>query len=269
MKRRHCLVVLVTGAIALSSCNGGTTQNDGVTTVSATSTPTTGSSGATAISATGARLTTAQALVLSRMLLKDQEAGGADLSVIAAAGTMQAFELRGQVNWADHQGSVMLHAPGTGAVQADEALVWSQGQLLLRVPGLDGAMAAKGRPGIAFASRPLQAGSSTVDQVIVLVASLGNDRAENPILLRQADTGYLGRAEINGVSHDRFRYGSTVYWVDSSGRIARVEAKFASTKGTVVVDLRSHGPRHVDVPAPSAVVPASEISDVLAALARS
>ena len=76
MKRRHCLVVLVTGAIALSSCNGGTTQNDGVTTVSATSTPTTGSSGATAISATGAPLTTAQALVLSRMLLKDQEAGG-------------------------------------------------------------------------------------------------------------------------------------------------------------------------------------------------
>ena len=268
MKRRQGLVVLAAGAIVLSGCSGGTTESEGVNTVSATSTPTTGASAATGGSATGARLTTAQALVLSRMLLKDYEAGGADVSVVAPAGTMQAFELRGQVSWADHQGSVVLHAPGTGAVQADEALVWSHGQLLLRVPGLDQAMAAKGRPGIAFTSRPLQAGMSTVDQVIVLVASLGNDRAENPILLRQADTGYLGRAEINGVSHDRFRYGSTVYWVDSNGWIARVEAKFASTTGTVVVDLRSHGSRRVDVPAPSAVVPASEISDVLAALAR-
>lgn len=215
----------------------------------------------------GTPLTTAQALVLSRMLLNDHDAGGADVSVRAPAGAMPAFEMRGTVDWLHHQGRVTVHFKGA-ASQPDEVLVWSDANLFIAVPGLGDAMAAKGRPGITFASRPLQSGTTTLDQVIVLVSSLASDRAENPILLRQADTGYLGPGEIDGVQHERFRYGATVYWVEPAERIGRVEATLRTTGSAVVIDLTDHGARQVDVPAADGVVPAAEITDVLSALVR-
>ena len=215
----------------------------------------------------GTPLTTAQALVLSRLLLNDHDAGGADVSVRAPAGVMPAFAMRGTVDWLHHQGRVTVHFKG-GASPPDEVLVWSDANLFIGVPGLGDAMAAKGRPGITFASRPLQSGTTTLDQVIVLLSSLASDRAENPILLRQADTGYLGPGEIDGVQHERFRYGATVYWVEPAEHIGRVEATFRTTGSVVVIDLTDHGARQVDVPAADAVVPAAEITDVLSALAR-
>lgn len=215
----------------------------------------------------GTPLTTAQALVLSRMLLNDHDAGGADVSVRAPAGAMPAFEMRGTVDWLHHQGRVTVHFKGA-ASQPDEVLVWSDANLFIAVPGLGDAMAAKGRPGITFASRPLQSGTTTLDQVIVLVSSLASDRAENPILLRQADTGYLGPGEIDGVQHERFRYGATVYWVEPAERIGRVEATLRTTGSAVVIDLTDHGARQVGVPAADGVVPAAEITDVLSALVR-
>ena len=224
-------------------------------------------SGSPASPVKGTPLTTAQALVLSRMLLNDHDAGGADVSVRVPAGTMAAFEMRGTVDWLHHQGRVTVHFKG-GASQPDEVLVWSDANLFIAVPGLGGAMAAKGRPGITFASRPLQSGSTTLDQVIVLVSSLASDRAENPILLRQADTGYLGPGEIDGVQHERFRYGATVYWVEPAERIGRVEATLRTTGSAVVIDVTDHGVRQVDVPAADTVVAAAEIADVLSALAR-
>ena len=215
----------------------------------------------------GTPLTTAQALVLSRMLLNDHDAGGADVSVRAPAGAMPAFEMRGTVDWLHHQGRVTVHFKGA-ASQPDEVLVWSDANLFIAVPGLGDAMAAKGRQGITFASRPLQSGTTTLDQVIVLVSSLASDRAENPILLRQADTGYLGPGEIDGVQHERFRYGATVYWVEPAERIGRVEATLRTTGSAVVIDLTDHGARQVGVPAADGVVPAAEITDVLSALVR-
>lgn len=283
---RGVVVPVALLAAALTACGGA----DGSGAVTTTATPTTAVATSAATSAVtaavgatttpegsapkGERLTTAQALRLSRMLLLDRESGGADLFVAAPAGTMAAFELEGSVDWLHHQGSITARTRGTGASdvagvsRAGETMVWADATLVIGVPGLEAAMAAKGRPGVRYASRALQAGTTTIDQVIVLIASLASDRAENPILLRQADTGFLGIGAIDGVDHERFRYGSTVYWVNPDGRIGRVEARLRTTTSPVTIDLRRHGPRTITVPAAASVVRAADIGDVLAELAR-
>lgn len=274
-RRGHHVAVLSLCSLTavLLGCGGNAASPDvGVTDATAIR-PAASTSSTTVVSSAGRgeRLTTAQALKLSRMLLLDGQAGGADVSVVAPAGTMARFEMEGSVDWRQHHGSVTVRSVGpvgSDSTRPDEVVVWANANVVIAVPGLGDAMAVKGRPGVQYASRPLQAGATTLDQVIVLIASLASDRAENPILLRQADTGYLGNDTIDGVVHERFRYGKTVYWVNSDGRIGRVEATLKTTASPVTIDLRSHGPRNVAVPDASSVVAAAEIGDVLAELAR-
>ena len=262
-------VVGIVAVLTLAGCGTSAapdappTTEPAATTSAGSTTPAT-SPAAPSSAAIGSRLTTAQALVASRMLVEDREAGGADLIVTVPSGASTGFVLRGSVDWRTHEGAVTVQATGA----PEQAVLWAEGQLLMAPPGLGEAMAAKGRPGVRFASRPLRAASSTLDQVVVLIASLASDRAENPILLRQADTGFLGAGDIGGVAHDRYRYGSSVYWVDAAGRIARVEARLRSVAATVVVDLANHGQRDVALPAPDEVVAAADIDDVLTTLPR-
>ena len=215
-----------------------------------------------------ARLTTAQALVLSRMLLKNEQAKGALAEMFVPFGSAATFTLRGPVDWAGDQGSFVLStARADGVRVADSRVIWDRGAVLTEVVGLEKAMEAKGRAGVTFVQRALNPQAVSLDQLVAFVGSLAVDRAENPILLRQGDTAFLGSRTFAGVMLDGYRFGKTRYWIDpSSGLLRRVEARFARYDEPVVITLTGHGPQTVSVPPPSAVVDGSSIPDVLATL---
>ncbi len=215
-----------------------------------------------------ARLTTSQALALSRMLLKNEQAKGAVAAMYLPFGSAATFTLRGPVDWVEHQGAfTMSTTRSDGVAVPDSQVIWDRGSLLTQVDGLDKAMEAKGRPGVAFVQRALNPERASLDQIVAFVGSLAVDRAENPILIRQGDTAYLGSKTVDGATLDGYRFGKTRYWIEpSSGLLRRIEARFARYDQPVVITLTDHGPQSITVPPPSAVVDAASIGDVLATL---
>ncbi len=215
-----------------------------------------------------ARLTTAQALTLSRMLLRNEQAKGAVADVFVPFGPAATFTLRGTVDWSGDQGSFVLSTKRSdGVAVPDSRVIWDRGSLFTEVVGLERAMEAKGRTGVTFVQRALNPQGVSLDQLVAFVGSLAVDRAENPILLRQGDTAFLGSRTFDGVALDGYRFGKTRYWIDpASGLVRRIEARFARYDEPVVVTLTDQGPQEIAVPSASAVVDGTTIPDVLATL---
>ena len=273
--RRCGLTVLAVMTLVLAGCGGADPESSSTTASKSPASnvigPVVPSGGPTTVDPRvddKARLTTAQALVLSRMLLKNEQAKGAIAEMFVPFGSAATFTLRGPVDWAgDHGSFVLSTARSDGVRVADSRVIWDRGAVLTEVVGLEKAMEAKGRAGVTFVQRALNPQGVSLDQLVAFVGSLAVDRAENPILLRQGDTAFLGSRTFDGVILDGYRFGKTRYWIDpSSGLLRRVEARFARYDEPVVVTLTGHGPQTISVPPPSAVVDGSSIPDVLATL---
>ncbi len=268
-------VAVLALTVVLAACTGSRSENSATPSSESSSStvvgPTVPPTGPTTVDPRvddQARLTTAQALTLSQMLLKNQQAKGAIAEVFVPFGSAATFTLRGPVDWAGHQGSFVLSTTRSdGVAVPDSRVIWDRGLLLTEVAGLEKAMEAKGRSGVTFVQRALNPQGVSLDQLIAFAGSLAVDRAENPILLRQGDTAFLGSRTFDGVALDGYRFGKTRYWIDpSSGLVRRIEARFARYDEAVVFTLSDHGPQRVTVPPVSAVVDGSTIADVLTTL---
>jgi hypothetical protein len=273
---RRCSLAPTLAVLALVavSCGNGPTVETLVTPLdtgvasSAAASPTTAPSSTDALAPGETRLTTAQAARFSRVLVKDHQDGGAVFVATIPYGPAATFVLTGEIDWTKWDASAVLQTKRSdGKAQPDQAMFWSHGQLLQPIDGLTAALAAKGRPGVTHIVRPLDPKTAPIDRVIVLINSMSNTRAENPILLRQrTDVAFVGTAKFNDVQHDKYRYGSTTYWVDPAGGLGRIDAVFRTFAAPVQVVFSAKGPRTIALPASTAVVAASDIPDVMAAL---
>ena len=213
--------------------------------------------------ADGRPLTDVQALALSRILLKDGQAGGASFVVDLPSRGAIVAHLTGEVDWAHHLARA-TYAPTAGGAETTE-YEWNRSIVLVGgIPGLEAAMAAQGRPGVTWVSRPLDPTTAPLDGVLSLFFALSSDRPDNPQLLTQAGARYLGRRTYDGASLDGYRYGAnTTYWVGpADGLLRRVEARFRSFSDPVIVHLSDLGPRRPAQPQKSEVVDASTIPDL-------
>jgi hypothetical protein len=271
MKLAYQMVGALMVTTSLASCTGSSDKTSVETTAVAVG-PTVPPAGAVTTIDPRAddqgRLTTAQALTLSRMLIKNEEAKGAVAKIEVPFGTAARFTLTGPVDWAGDRGSFVLAAKRSDDVAVpDSTVIWDRGAVLTEPAGLEEAMAAKGRPGVKFAARAMDPSKVALDQVITFVGSLAVDRAENPILLRQGDTAFLGAKVVDGVTLDGYRFGKTRYYINpSTGLLQRVEATFARYQEPVIITLSNHGPQTITVPSADAVVDAATIPDVMASL---
>ena len=216
------------------------------------------------------RLTTAQASTFSRVLVKDNQDGGSAFTAIIPYGRAATFTLTGEIDWKNYDAKATLTTKRSdNEAQAPQQMFWSKGQLVQPIVGLSEAMATKGRPGIEYLRRPIDAKAAPIDRVIVLINSMSNTRPENPILLRQRDdVVFAGTATLNGTSYSRFRYGSTTYWADATGGLGKVEARFKTFAGPVEIVFTKKGPRSIALPPDRSIVAANEIPDVLATLTK-
>lgn len=256
MTMRRIGVVWVAAAIVLASCGGG--GGDGEAIASSPAAP------------VGTRLTAAQANALSQGLFKNFQAGGAQVTVTIPYGS-STFTLDGDIDWKRHVGAATVTTTFRDGVRAPQAqaVFWSRTTIVMPLPGLEAAMAERGRPGVTFLARPLDGSTATLDRVVAFIDAIASDRPENPLLLRQRpEVVFLGREDVEGTPADRYQSSeSAQFWLAATGgRIVRVSANFAGLEQPVDVRLRDHGPRSMTFPGDDQVVLASDIPDLVAEL---
>lgn len=211
-------------------------------------------------------ITDEEASVLADILVKNQEAGGAKVRVAVPYGAA-TFTLDGEVDWANDVGSVLFHADVEGAeAPEDRRVAFNADVVLEEVPGLADRLGQQGATPVNWVARPLQSTDSPLDVVLTLIIAASSTARENPVLLVQDDTQWLGTdtlsTEEGEIDVDVFSSGKVRYFVDDEGRLVRQEADLTVTSSTVTLDFWDRGPRTVGVPADDDVVAIEDVQDL-------
>lgn len=217
----------------------------------------------------GTPLTLAQAEVLAGILAKNYEAGGAVFTVTVPYSDQTTYSMNGSIDYTKGTAQSTLRISSNGGKDtADSQLLWTKTEVLEQLPGLTEAVAAKGRPGVTYVSRPMTT-TSPQDVVLNLVLGTASAQRENPALIQQGtDQGtaaFLRTDTLRGVPVDVFRFGKrTTFWVaKESGDMMRLEATLAIAPGVTVMDILEHKPVAIPGPKVSEVVLATEIPDIM------
>lgn len=200
-------------------------------------------------------LTEEQRRVLSLVLEKNFEAGGAAISVVLPGG---ASEMTAEVDWTRHFG----HAVAVNDGRTVEFYFGPDHVLDGTVPDLTEALAANGIDGVRFVERALDPAYSTIDLISVFVLGLASEQRENPVGLADQDISYGGRRETQGRSVDVYRFADNVTYLVAvdDGTLVGVDASFKAIGGVVELRVTSLGPREVPGPHPVEVIAGTEIS---------
>ncbi|WP_435748396.1 hypothetical protein [Microbacterium sp. PMB16] len=188
----------------------------------------------------------AERLAVGRFLAYRDGSRVFDVEVTTADGPVA---LHGRVDYRAELGIAAAALEGGTAV-----IAWDADTFVGWLGEGDGSTVPDAEPATAGTARPLDPSASTVDAVLVLVASLGTDRPENAQLLQTSDAQWLRADDVDGVPVDVFAGpsdadsgtggGTTRFWVDGAGALLRFEADFPS--GTVSILL--HPEEYVAVP---------------------
>jgi hypothetical protein len=220
----------------------------------------------------GKPLTLAQAEVLSGVLTTNYEAGGAVFSVTVPYSPQTTYVMNGSIDYTKGVAQSTLRITSNGGKDtADSELLWTKQEVLEQLPGLTEAVAAKGRPGVKYVSRPLTT-SSPQDVVLNLLLGTASQQRENPALIQQGteqgDSAFLRTDTLRNTPVDVYRFGKkTTYWVGrDDGVLMRFEATLAIAPGVTVIDFLEHKPVSIPGPATSEVILATDIPDIMKAL---
>ncbi len=264
--------VSLVATLVLNGCKAAKTETATTTSPSSTNAAAAApGSGAEATTEVKQKLTQKQALAFSRMLYENGQIGGGDIEATFVYGPAATFTFTGAVDWKNAQGDVVLNTKvSDGRKVPPQRLLWDKGVMLYELPGLEKAMAAKGRKGVTFVSRPIDKARSALDLSVTYIASLALTQPLNPLLLRQDPNTYWfgGRGEVRGIAVDRFRNGRSTYSADDKGKTVRVETTFKSMSGPTTVDFLKLEARQISLPPATAVVAATEIPEIYAQLTK-
>lgn len=238
-------MAMAAGTAACSSTGGGPAANPGSSTAPA------------APPGSGVKLTEEQRVTLSRLLQRNYDAQGGELTVTLPGGTAR---MDAQVDWVRGIGHATVDNAGTTS-----EFTWTSDEVVDgTITGLADAMAAAGHPGVRFVARPLDPTYSVLDQIAAVVLSLASETRDNPVALADQDIGYLGRRTLDGREVDTYRFGQrTTYLVDpATGTLVGVDALLASVEGLVEVRVKSTGTQIVRGPRSVEVIAGAEVPDL-------
>ena len=199
----------------------------------------------------GTPLTSEQATVLARTLYRSYEERGATFQATAQIDADVRLVMSGRVNFRASSGQMLLQvARGGGPLSAGRDIVWTKNAVFEGdIPGLEAAMAKRGRPGVTWVERTVDVQASPVDAVVSLITRLASTRPDNPILVQQDDNVFLGSQPRDGETLQTFRLANRlVLDIGSDGTIRQARAQLAGANVPVAVTLSSYGPRQIVVP---------------------
>ncbi|MFI5533080.1 hypothetical protein ACIA8O_31530 [Kitasatospora sp. NPDC051853] len=209
----------------------------------------------------------ASRLALSRFTLYG--GGPVRVSLTAEEGGGLVTEVHGVIDYRTRHAAGGYRVRGPAGTVDEGLVVWDAGGLgLAAAPaGVDGPAweQADHVPRGGWASRPF--GTGPLDAGLNMLAQLGADRPDNPLLLAQSGPRWLGRDRIDGRAHDRISgprprgaadrdtaASPLTYWIDAEGGLRRVTMRIAGLPTPTVLDLEGPLPdaRLPRVPWPTA-----------------
>ena len=147
-----------------------------------------------------------------------------DGAVVTESGSVQ---ISGWVDTVGHRGYGLVSGPGVSPFLA----LWSPSTVSAQ--SAPGVYAPVPIPADGWETTQLDPESSQLAAAHVLLVSLANDVADNPVLVAQSGVNWLREDAVGQLAVDVFTgpipTGSTSssyrYWIDREGNLARVEAK--------------------------------------------
>lgn len=225
MNVRKLVVVISIGVMALVGC--GEDQDE---------------------SSTERPLTTREASMLSEVLVKNLESGGAVFSVATLdrpGGS--TVRLEGRLDWVNHLGEasvVVEHGNAPGVIG------WRRDAVLERWPDADEVLRAMGTPPAPVIVRQPDI-ARRLDQIIAVLVGLAGQRPDNAQLVLQTEgSAFLRKDELRGIPVVVMRFGTrNVYWLAvETGEMMRFEARSAEGDVPIVFDVLERGVQKIDLP---------------------
>jgi hypothetical protein len=204
--------------------------------------------------APGAPVSSQEAEVLSKVLVSDLEAGGADFEVHAPYAEGTVLTLTGEIDFARSIGRAQaVTTYGDGRPQETRTLFFSQDQLYQGdVPGLADALSGAGLPAATYVRRPVTATgasgtASLLDVLVQMVTRLSARSADDPRSFGQYT--WRGTQQVDGelVSVFQGGTGATIAVGAESKLLVQYMTKLQDFD--VTIDLSDHGAREIPLPA--------------------
>ena len=188
-------------------------------------------------------ITSEEAQRLAVVRFRNYDAGARSIRAEYAADGHDV-SLDGWFDYASHTGFAVVSADG----RPSDAVAWdAQTVAIDPVPPTSTHPAAPPTSVEGWGAGPLDPQGSELETVLAVLAGLGADRPENPLLLEQSDARRLREDEIDGTEVTVFSGPTTTgenptpdpqgaglrYWVDATGLALRVEARLGEEWATI------------------------------------
>ncbi|MFS8100443.1 hypothetical protein LFM09_25270 [Lentzea alba] len=151
--------------------------------------------------------------------------------------------LDGRVDFVNHLGYAGMRTDGRDDKFSQGLVQWNLGRMAFAMT--PSTKAVDPVPVVDWQVRNLQERGSELDGALRLLVNLGADRPENPQLLLQSSARWLRSEKIGDTAVDVFEGpkqkdaadARVRYWLDSDGKLRRLEAKLGNQEELAVFDF--------------------------------
>lgn len=203
---------------------------------------------------------------LSEVFYNNYDNGGArfSLNVLLPDGTTVTMD--GDVDFVGDAGLASVVADGPDAPVAEFG--WGTDVAVERIPALTELTATMPTGRVDFVSRFADPDNETLDSLAAVVAALGAEVRENPLLLQQNGVQLERLDTLRDKDVEVYLYGErTRLWVEAgTATLMRFEGNNEAGTRPIIVDLYEPGPRQIALPEGAVVVDVSEVHEVYEAL---
>jgi hypothetical protein len=223
----------------------------------------------------GDPITEAEAQVLSALLQRNQQRGGADFVVTAPYGEAELLTLTGSVDFRNEVGRAQaVTSFDDGRPEDVRTLFFTPDDVWVGdVPGLTEALTGSGAPEAAYLRRPVTTGTDDgnpllADVLTDVLLNLSARQADDPRAFLDGDYTWQGQRSIDSRLATLFGApGARTIAVDASDDLlTQFVTTIADADFDVTITLSDHGMRRIDLPAEEETADAAEHPDAAAVL---
>lgn len=209
-------------------------------------------------------LTGDEAGLMAMVQYSNLQSGGATVEVASTSTvTNESVSLRGEVDWADHSGRVLVSANGKEAGVSE--IAWVNEQVFERRRDVAEILPSLGIDPDTWITRQIDPVNRPVDRVIAILMRLSSTEPDNAVLIQQQEGSAFMRTDTwRNSPVNVYRYGKqTLYWLDAdTGDLRRFEGNNSSFTAPVIIDVIERSAKTIPLPAEKEVVPISRIREL-------
>lgn len=203
---------------------------------------------------------------LSEVFFNNYDNGGADFTLNVMLPDGSTVTMEGTVDFVGDAGLATVVASGLDASVTEFG--WGTDVAVERIPELTELTSTTATGRVDYVSRPADPEVNTLDSLAAVVAALGAEVRENPVLLQQNGVMLERRDVLRDTEVEIYLYGDrTRLWVATgTAQLLRFEGNNEAGNRPLVVDLYEPGPRTIALPEGAQVIDVGQISELYEAL---